>query len=175
MGGHHPRGCLTNPPRLASKEVYHFRASSTSSATINGFLVGGWTNPSEKILVKMGSSSPTFGVEVKNISHHRLVLWGGCLKKLLEVTNHPCENMRYKLEVDLNPLYLKMLGSNWWIFGTQPIMLGWFELKVSVFSAGFILTPVFFDSLPNSIRAVLILELNEWFGLVVWDWRGTFK
>ena len=30
-------------------------------------LVGGWTNPSEKYFFKMGSSSPLFGVKIKNI------------------------------------------------------------------------------------------------------------
>ena len=30
-------------------------------------LVGGWTNPSENMLVNMGSSSPIFGVNIKNI------------------------------------------------------------------------------------------------------------
>ena len=29
--------------------------------------VGGWTNPLEKIWVKMGSSSPIFGVNIKNV------------------------------------------------------------------------------------------------------------
>ena len=33
---------------------------------LNAFLVGGF-NPFEKIIVKMGSSSPSFGVKIKNI------------------------------------------------------------------------------------------------------------
>ena len=40
-------------------------------------LVGGWTNPFKKIWVKMGSSSPIFGVNIKNLGNHNpsSVLW----------------------------------------------------------------------------------------------------
>ena len=35
-------------------------------------LVGGWTNPFENYyIVKMGSSSPIFGVKIKNVSNHQ--------------------------------------------------------------------------------------------------------
>ncbi len=41
-------------------------------------LVGGWTNQSEKYAtVKMGSSSPSFGVKIKNIWNHHLDLPNG--------------------------------------------------------------------------------------------------
>ena len=35
--------------------------------TSQSFLVGGWTNPFEKYSSKMGSSSPIFGVKIKNL------------------------------------------------------------------------------------------------------------
>ena len=40
--------------------------------TIGGFLVGGWTNPFEKYARQIGSSSPRFGVKIKNIWNHHL-------------------------------------------------------------------------------------------------------
>ena len=35
-------------------------------------VVGGWTNPSENMLVKMGSSSPSIGVKINNIRNQHL-------------------------------------------------------------------------------------------------------
>ena len=51
-------------------------------------LVGGWTNPFEKYAnVKMGSSSPSFGVKLKNIWHHHLKKFG--VHQLIAFVNLP--------------------------------------------------------------------------------------
>ena len=60
-------------------------------------LVGGWTNPTWKIWVKMGSSSPMFGMKIKKkLSCHHLVI--GCflvqqfLRKSAPATNPTSPN-----------------------------------------------------------------------------------
>ena len=54
------------------------------------YLVGGWTNPFEKYNVKMGSSSPSFGVNIKKYlsCHHPVIFWMMSPMTPLQLAHH---------------------------------------------------------------------------------------
>ena len=55
--------------------TYKFCKNAFSGCWKRHHLVGGWTNPSEKIVVKLGSSSPSLGVKINNLWNHQPGSW----------------------------------------------------------------------------------------------------
>ena len=76
---------------VVDSEAAVFFVPNKNKSNNGGLLVGGWTNPSWKIFVKLGSSSPIFGVNIKNIWNHQLVWYSyhifGDVVKLKAVGN----------------------------------------------------------------------------------------
>ena len=60
---------LQTSPKLLAR-IDQYSVFNINHTWLRESLVGGWTTPLKNMLVKMGSSSPIFGVKIKKLSCH---------------------------------------------------------------------------------------------------------